>query len=242
MGSVLTGVWVLAHEAGHQAFSPSRYYNDAVGLVLHSALLVPYHSWRISHGHHHSNTCSIENDEVFVPLSVPSVADLAHTAEADFEAPIVTLFGLLWVLAVGWPAYLVANVSGPAKYAGARNSHFDPKSALFNPDTQGGQVALSDAGVLVTLAALAYSCATAGAGRVAAYYGVPYLVVNSMLVLITYLQHTDEYVPHYRAGAFTWLRGALSTVDRSFGRMMDAATHHITDSHVVHHLFSTMPW
>ena len=40
-----TGVWVIAHECGHQAFSKWQSVNDAVGLVLHSALLVPYYSW-----------------------------------------------------------------------------------------------------------------------------------------------------------------------------------------------------
>ena len=43
-GLVLTGVWVLAHECGHQAFSDSALLNDTVGWVLHSALLVPYFS------------------------------------------------------------------------------------------------------------------------------------------------------------------------------------------------------
>src|SRR5437667_5958805 len=43
-GLVGTGVWVLAHECGHQAFSPSRKLNDFVGWVLHSSLLVPYFS------------------------------------------------------------------------------------------------------------------------------------------------------------------------------------------------------
>ena len=33
-GSYMTGVWVIAHECGHQAFSASRALNDAVGLVL----------------------------------------------------------------------------------------------------------------------------------------------------------------------------------------------------------------
>lgn len=47
-GSVGTGVWVIAHECGHQAFSPSKTINNTVGLIFHSALLVPYHSWRIS--------------------------------------------------------------------------------------------------------------------------------------------------------------------------------------------------
>lgn len=44
-GAVCTGLWVVAHECGHGAFSPSEAVNDAVGFVLHSLLLVPYWSW-----------------------------------------------------------------------------------------------------------------------------------------------------------------------------------------------------
>ena len=66
-GVSATGLWVLAHECGHRAFSPSQAVNDAVGMVLHSALLVPYHSWRISHGSHHKNTNHLSADTVFVP-------------------------------------------------------------------------------------------------------------------------------------------------------------------------------
>lgn len=44
-GAFLTGIWVIAHECGHGAFSDSTSINDAVGLVLHSLLLVPYFSW-----------------------------------------------------------------------------------------------------------------------------------------------------------------------------------------------------
>lgn len=51
-----TGLWVLAHECGHQSFSPSKILNDTVGWICHSALLVPYFSWKISHGKHHKGT------------------------------------------------------------------------------------------------------------------------------------------------------------------------------------------
>jgi omega-6 fatty acid desaturase (delta-12 desaturase) len=51
-----TGLWVLAHECGHGAFSPSRTFNNVVGWVLHSALLVPYFSWQLSHSKHHKAT------------------------------------------------------------------------------------------------------------------------------------------------------------------------------------------
>jgi len=45
-GCVCTGVWVIAHECGHHAFSDYSLLDDAVGLVLHSSLMVPYFSWK----------------------------------------------------------------------------------------------------------------------------------------------------------------------------------------------------
>lgn len=66
-GLVMTGIWIIAHECGHQAYSESKTINNAVGWVLHSALLVPYHSWRISHARHHAATGHLTRDEVFVP-------------------------------------------------------------------------------------------------------------------------------------------------------------------------------
>jgi omega-6 fatty acid desaturase (delta-12 desaturase) len=89
------------------------------------------------------------------------------------------------------------------------------------------------------------ACVQFGVQAVATYYFIPYLVVNMNLVLITYLQHTDEYVPHYRPTngvEFPWLRGALATVDRSYGWLLDIVFHHISDTHVVHHLFHEMPF
>jgi len=72
------------------------------------------------------------------------------------------------------------------------------------------------------------------------FYGAPYLWVNFWLVLITYLQHTDRKIPHYRGQEWNFIRGALSTVDRNYG-FLNKVFHHIGDTHVAHHLFSQMP-
>jgi omega-6 fatty acid desaturase (delta-12 desaturase) len=121
------------------------------------------------------------------------------------------------------------------------NSHFHPWSSLFT-DRQRLWIALSDVGVVAMACVLVWACSVFGTANVVCYYFVPYLLVNLQLVLVTYLQHTDSYVPHFREPEFTWLRGALSTVDRSYGWLFDILTHHITDTHVVHHLFSNMPF
>eukprot|EP00968_Pinguiococcus_pyrenoidosus_P023126 scaffold3581_cov252-Pinguiococcus_pyrenoidosus.AAC.2 len=239
-GAVCTGIWVIAHECGHQAFSPSKFVNDSVGWVLHSALLVPYHSWRISHRNHHSNTGSCENDEVFCPAR----RDDYHEEDGDLmrDVPLVVLWRLFTMLTVGWmPGYLFLNATGPHKYAGKTRDHFNPSSALFAKEEY-FDIVSSDVGMLLMVGVLAFCCSEFGVVEVLKYYWMPYMWVNNWLVMITYLQHTDVFMPHYRAEEWNWLRGALCTVDRSFTPVLDHLFHHITDSHVCHHLFHTMPF
>jgi len=232
-GNVMTGLWVLAHECGHQAFSKSKLVNNVMGTILHSALLVPYHPWRVSHANHHSNCCSIEHDEVFIPSTRSALG------EALAESPISSLWGVVQMLVFGWPAYMFCNAGGPRKYDNKVADHFSPWSALFLPQHY-WLVVQSDIAWLVAVGGVAYAIHLFGFTTVAAYYLIPYMVVNANLVAITYLQHTDTYVPHYREGAFTNMRGKLSTVDRSVG-FIDYLWHHITDTHVLHHIDHSIP-
>jgi len=236
-GSVMTGVWVLAHECGHQSFSESELANNIVGTICHSMLLVPYHSWRITHGKHHANTGSCENDEVFAPYTK---ADWGM--EEMREAPIALAFGIFKMLTVGWiPGYLVLNVTGPKKYAGKNANHFSPSAVFFDPKDY-WLIVQTDIAWIMAFSAIVAASYTYGFQAVAYFYLLPYMITNYHLVLITYLQHTDVYMPHFRGKEWNWLRGALCTVDRSFGPVLDHTFHHIVDTHVCHHLFSKMPF
>ena len=62
--------------------------------------------------------------------------------------------------------------------------------------TEVGTVAEVGDGIAV-VAGLVSAHVAFGHANVLLYYWLPYLVVNYHLVLITYLQHTDVYVPHY---------------------------------------------
>lgn len=229
-----TGLWVMAHECGHQAFSDYRFVNDTVGWFLHSLLLVPYHSWRITHGTHHKNTNHMTKDTVFIPPKKESI--LTETIQ---ESPIGTLWGILLMLTIGWPAYLISNIAG--QDYGRRTTHFEPSSPLFRP-ADASDVVVSDIGVGFTLVAVFASIYTYGFSNVFCWYLAPYLWVNAWLVYITYLQHSDIRLPHYSPDEWTFVRGALATMDRSFGPALGWWLHHINDSHVVHHLFSQMPF
>nr|ACL53784.1 unknown [Zea mays] len=233
-GCVCTGVWVIAHECGHHAFSDHALLDDAVGLALHSALLVPYFSWKYSHRRHHSNTGSLERDEVFVPRTkeaLPWFAPYVHGSPAGRLAHVAVQ------LTLGWPLYLATNASGRPYPRFA--CHFDPYGPIYG-DRERAQIFVSDAGVAAVAFGLYKLAAAFGLWWVVRVYAVPLLIVNAWLVLITYLQHTHPALPHYDSGEWDWLRGALATVDRDYG-VLNRVFHHITDTHVAHHLFSTMP-
>lgn len=258
-GCVMTGLWVIGHECGHRGFADSELINDVVGLVVHSAVLVPYFAWQISHRRHHSNTGSVEHDEVFVPaLATPAEIEahrkkLAGQHEHDEDGALTQLYNVAYRLffmgvmfTVGWPGYLLSNISGNRSYdPKAWVNHFFPESPIFTSGSEADAhnqklILISDLALLAMFGVLYKWVSLTSLSHVVYVYFIPYLIVNFWLVLITYLQHTDLQLPHYTHGEWDWLRGALATVDRDYG-ILNRVFHHITDTHVVHHLFSFMP-
>lgn len=238
-GAVLTGLWVIAHECGHRAFSDNIEFGDLIGLVLHSCLLVPYHSWRISHAKHHLRTNDLERDEVFIPPTESEMGGEVHGFD-EIPGPLSVALRLITIFkfaVFGWPTYLLTHVTG-RKY-GSHTDHFNPTSPLFSAKDR-RDIILSDIALVSVIAGLFVAGQVWGSMWMIKVYVIPYLVVNFWLVTITNLQHTDTRVPHYRGKEWTWLKGALCTVDRDYG-FLNIVFHHIGDTHVAHHLFSKMP-
>ncbi len=139
-------------ECWHQAFSDSKFVNNAVGLALHSLLLVPYHSWRFTHGHHHKSTSHLTRDQAFVP---PTYSRILKERGIWEDTPIMNLYKVLVMVLFGWPFYLMTNVASQT-LPGRRVNHFEPSSPLFK-QSQRTEVIISDIGLLVVLA-LFYWC------------------------------------------------------------------------------------
>ncbi|KAJ7773344.1 fatty acid desaturase-domain-containing protein [Mycena metata] len=261
-GLIFTGIWVLGHECGHGAFSPYKIVNDSIGFVrpytsllslltvaqvIHSLLFTPYFSWKISHHRHHIYHASMTRDETYVPktrteLGIPEEDGHIDYDEIFGDTPVYTLFLLIRQQILGFPAYLLFNVSGQKWYSKGTN-HFNPTSDLFTPN-QWKAVVLSNIGLGVSVCCLAYSISRLGLIAVFKLYLIPWLVVTHWFVMITYLQHTDPRTPHFRGSAWTFQRGAAATVDRPnfLGWQGRFFLHHVVQSHTIHHFFPKIPF
>ena len=234
-GTILTGIWVIGHECGHGAFGDNWIQNDLVGFLLHSFLLVPYFSWKYSHNKHHKYTNHLVLGDTHVPPLKRPFTFLRTTLGDDAFAFIDVIMHLI----LGWPLYLFNYATGGRTQSDLTSrldpkkskSHFVSSSQVMKPSWK---IELSTAGCLVTICIISYY------GLWYWYIG-PYLVVNSWLVLYTWLQHTHPDVPHYGEDKFTFLKGALSTIDRPYPYIIDELHHHIGTTHVLHHLNFSIP-
>ncbi|KAJ6071176.1 fatty acid desaturase [Penicillium canescens] len=195
----------------------------------------------------------MQKDTAFVPftedeyaakrgISIQGIRDLTE------DTPLTNLIHLIGHQLFGWPMYLLFAVStgnnsapGNLRHGHFTASHFDPFSALFT-SAQRIYVVLSDVGLAFMGWALLHMTSKLGIAKVMLLYFMPYLWVNSWIVGITYLHHTHPSVPHYADRNWTYMKGALCTVDRSLGFIGRHFFHEIVDYHVIHHLFPSIPF
>uniref|UniRef100_A0A0G4F0F7 Fatty acid desaturase domain-containing protein n=1 Tax=Chromera velia CCMP2878 TaxID=1169474 RepID=A0A0G4F0F7_9ALVE len=224
-GTMFWALFVIGHDCGHGSFSDSKVLNDIVGHISHSFILVPFHGWRISHRTHHNNHGHIHNDESWFPMQKQKYTQLEWYQKAGrFQLPTV-LFGYI--------LYLFVNT--PGKPWG---SHFHPGSRLFKP-SEATDVITSTTCWLLMVALLCWFGSAFGFWKLFSIYLVPYVIGTAWLVVVTFLHHTEKNVPWFQGEEWSYLRGALSTLDRDYGFFN--SIHHNIETHVVHHIFPAIP-
>ena len=239
-GAFAFGLWTLGHECGHYAFCDSKKISNAVGLVIHTMLLIPYYSFQITHRKHHGNTNRMDGDEGYVP-STRSL--LTYQNDLAFPNTLRRLLHVVKYLLFGWPGYALVHARGrryPPSSFMPKPNHFNPYAPFFSR-RDFWWVVVSDVALLAWMGLLYFlSTRVYSWSWVLCLYVVPMLVHNAWFVIVTYLQHTDIRVPHYSDEDWTWIKGALCTVDRDYG-LLNYVFHHLPDTHVAHHLFPYMP-
>ncbi|WP_210416364.1 fatty acid desaturase [Leptospira idonii] len=221
-GTMMWALFVVGHDCGHGSFSKLTWLNFLIGHLAHTPILVPFHGWKVSHRTHHNNTGNIEKDESWHPLT-----------ESQFqEADPLTKMARFKLFLIVFPLYLFVRSTG------RDGSHFHPKSPLF-PQGERKNAVVSTFSILLMAGFLGWVTWNYGFVFFLTYFFAPYTVFVIWLSLVTYLHHTDVDIPWYRGKDWNYVDGALSTVDRSYG--IFEPIHHNIGTHVVHHLFPTIP-
>lgn len=226
-GFIMWAIFVLGHDCGHGSFSRYKSVNSFFGHLLHSMILVPFHSWRISHRKHHKNTGNYEKDEIFYPMPEGEYSGVSSTAR--------TVYKDLYFLGVfAYPVYLMKGYGNAMKNA----SHFSPFSELFTKEER-PLIFKSMACWSAMFSFLAACALKYGMLNVMIYYGIPALIYCTWLVVVTFLHHTEPGTRWYNTKSWSYVRGNLESVDRVYG--LFEHFHHDIGYHVVHHLFPAIP-
>ena len=194
-GLVFTGLWELAHECGHGALSKSKAFNHTTGLIIHSFLLVPFHSWRITHSQHHKSTNNLDRDIAFVPTLKEDFDNERATHSKAWElvedTPIVALITLFFHQLIAWPIYMAINNFAIERMAAApwwKRSHFylGGDGPNFKPENT-KDVLISDIGIALAATGLWLTARWFGAWNVMLFYGFPYLWTNHWIRMLSFL-------------------------------------------------------
>ncbi len=221
-GTMMWALFVVGHDCGHGSFSHITSLNFLIGHLSHTPLLVPFHGWKVSHRTHHNHTGDIDKDESWHPLT---------ETQYQNQTPLAKLARYHLFLIV-FPLYLFVRSTG------RDGSHFLPSSPLF-PRGEKKHAVISTIWSSCMALFLIWITYQYGFLFFLSYYFLPYSVFVIWLSLVTFLHHTDKDVPWYRGKDWRYSEGALSTIDRKYG--IFESIHHNIGTHVVHHLFPTIP-
>jgi len=212
-------LFVVGHDCGHRTFANDVALCDLFGHICHAPLLVPFHGWRVSHRKHHENHNHVDNDHSWRP--VPKALYVGYEG-------ISKILRFSHALLVLYPIYLLTDSDFTS------GNHFNPWGRLFSKEERVG-AAIS---TLSVVAWLTFLFMTFPVKLLLDAYFMPYIFFVMWLDLVTYLHHTDSTLTYYREGAWSFLKGGLSTMDRSYGAVIDHL-HHNIGTHMIHHLFFT---
>jgi omega-6 fatty acid desaturase (delta-12 desaturase) len=114
--------------------------------------------------------------------------------ELTEETPIATMIHLVGQQLIGWPNYLLTNVTGHNFHERQREgrgkdkkngfgggvNHFDPRSPLYE-EKEAKLILLSDLGLAIAICGLVYLGQSFGWANMGVWYFLPYLWVNHWL-------------------------------------------------------------
>lgn len=223
LGCVLTGLFVIGHDAGHRSFSNSKRMNDLIGHGTMALTLWPFHVWRLSHDVHHRWTHHADKEIAWKPLTVEEYDALPAWQRYIYLKSRTTLF--FWASLLF--QYFMILYALTDQFFEAKHRRILKNSLIFT-----------------AFVGVFYSAASfwlAGTYGLIMLFVIPQLVYQFWLSTMTLLHHTDPDSELMSAEEWTPEQAQLgSSINVRYPRLVDWLTHDIA-WHVPHHVCVAIP-
>jgi omega-6 fatty acid desaturase (delta-12 desaturase) len=226
----LLGLFVLGHDCGHRSFSRRPWVNRWVGHLCMSPLANAFHTWVVTHDHHHAWT-QRRGEEVDWASHLKTRAEFAQTTwRTDLVVRLgyALPFGIFfWIITnTIRRGFLVRQQIGETKWRRERR-----------------RLAVSNAIMLTTMVVIYGGLfAWGGLWMVLMLYGIPAFIANVFGALVITVQHANPNTLFYSQDGWSPLRGQLvSTFDVRFPRWIEWMWCDI-NIHIPHHISANIPW
>ncbi len=223
LGTVLSGLFIVGHDAGHRSFCRSRRWNNFVGHITTSWVLWPFHIWRLSHNTHHRHTHHVHKEIAWKPA--PS---FIYTRLAWVDRMIYR-YARTWLFFFGSIIFTATEIRDHVRGKGL--SKQDHRDVLFS--------------VLITVAAATFYASlayiTVGWYGFVMLFALPQFVFHFWLSLFTLLHHTTPDVTFMAPGEWTREKASLEcSIHVIYPWWVDRLNHDIS-WHVPHHVCAAIP-
>lgn len=230
-GLMIGRLFIIGHDACHQAYTPYRGLNRLLGRIAMVPSLTPYSLWQAGHNIvHHGFTNLKDVDFVWAPLT-----------RAEFQAlpPRRRVLERIYRSGLGtWLYYFIEmwwlRMFFPSKdYMDTRRAEF-VRDGCFAAATAtfwiGGLIVVSRVTDQSTWALVGFG------------FVIPFLIWNALIGFVVYVHHTHPDVQWYDDKA-TWAKAApnvTTTVHLIFPFGIGSLLHHIME-HTAHHVDMSIP-
>jgi omega-6 fatty acid desaturase (delta-12 desaturase) len=229
-GLVLVGLFVIGHDCGHGAFSRHRSVNTVIGYGLMSMMLNGFHTWKLTHNHHHAYT-QLRGQEVDWGAYLQTESELAgRTWRNDFMIKLGYALPLGVFMWIGWNTmrrgFLVRGVLGEERYARERQT-LKRSNAIM---------------LCCQIAIVAGLLWVGGWWAFIKFHGIPAYIAGTFGAFIIAAGHANEQSLVFDDEDWTSARGQLSsTYNVRFYRIVEWLICDI-NIHIPHHVSVRIPW
>lgn len=218
---------VVGHDCGHGSFSNYPLINAICGHICHTPLLVPFFPWAYSHRLHHQFHNHVEKDKSHPWMTAVKKKNTMCFVEKKFIKYISE--GVLGPF-INFAMYLF--------FGAGDGSHVYP-GKLYKNANKSEKIKCVISTIAIVCFIVICGISFSNFSSFLYFYGGCWLFFCFWLFMVTYMQHHAEDTKVYDDSSWNFIDGALETIDRHFGFGIDVLHHHITDCHLVHHLFFT---